>query len=38
MRGSLYYFCEGLGVVAIKVVEMTTRTVIIPHGQFCLLV
>lgn len=29
MRGSLCYFCEGLGVVAPKVMEMTTRTVII---------
>lgn len=38
MRGSLCYFCEGLGVVAPKVVEMTARTAVIPHGQFCLLI
>ena len=37
VRGSLRYFCEGLGTVAPEVAEVTARTVIIPGGQFRLL-
>ena len=37
MRGSLCYFCEGLGTVAREVAEVTARTEIIPGGQFRLL-
>lgn len=37
VRGSLCYFCEGLGTVAPEVVEVTDRTAIIPREQFHLM-